>query len=153
MFPGVFSPQLTLKQVSSPEKSLWRHWKGKVLTLCHLGKDVILLLNRHFMGNVFVGSLLISFTKWMLDVFLQLSSVRTLWEAHLQIIPTVRTVAHCEEDGRHARRRRGLQDQPLMDGVSRKTNTLRTILSLFCDWNRFFYSHCTIATAHNEKST
>lgn len=44
----------------------------------------------------------------------QLSRVQTVREAHLQILPVVRTAAQREEDGDPAGRRCGVQDQPLM---------------------------------------
>lgn len=60
------------------------------------------------------------------DLFLmilsQLSSVQSVREAHLQIGSVVRTAAHREEDGHPAGRRRGVQDQPLMERVREGKN-------------------------------
>lgn len=57
------------------------------------------------------------FDLFLLTTISQLSSVQTIRDAHLQIVSIVRTAAHCEEDGRPACRRCGVQDQPLMEGV------------------------------------
>lgn len=51
---------------------------------------------------------------------LQLSSVQTLREAHLQVVSTVRTTAQGEEDWHPACWRRRLQDQPLVGGRRRR---------------------------------
>lgn len=65
----------------------------------------------------------------------QLSPLPAVREAHLQIRSPVRTAARRQEDGRPARRRRGVQDQPLREGGGGQAGEYAATLS---DWSNVY---------------